>query len=83
MLSEQELKVGDDRFVKDLRKQEEELDLMMERMENQIKTLTKAYRDELAQMSVGPRSQPRSSFKHLASCILIYEYLDEWGVLHH
>ncbi|XP_068432376.1 dynein regulatory complex protein 1 isoform X2 [Clinocottus analis] len=47
---QQELKVGDERFVKDLRKQEEELDLMMERMENQIKTLTKAYRDELAQM---------------------------------
>ncbi|XP_034401166.1 dynein regulatory complex protein 1 isoform X3 [Cyclopterus lumpus] len=48
---QQELKVGDDRFVKDLRKQEEELDLMMEMMENQIKTLTKAYREELAQIS--------------------------------
>lgn len=27
---------------------------MMERMEDQIKTLTKAYREELAQMEVGP-----------------------------
>ncbi|XP_076612937.1 dynein regulatory complex protein 1 [Chaetodon auriga] len=47
---QQELKVGDDRYVKDLRRQAEELDLMMERMEDQIKTLTKAYREELAQM---------------------------------
>lgn len=53
ILSEQELKVRDDRYVKDLRKQEEELDLMMERMEDQIKTLTKAYREELAQIEVG------------------------------
>lgn len=52
-MSEQELKVRDDRYVKDLRKQEEELDLMMERMEDQIKTLTKAYREELAQIEVG------------------------------
>ncbi len=53
---EQELKVGDDRYVKDLRKQAEELDLLMERMEDQIKTLTKAYREELAQIEVGPGS---------------------------
>uniref|UniRef100_A0A8D3BXD6 Dynein regulatory complex protein 1 n=1 Tax=Scophthalmus maximus TaxID=52904 RepID=A0A8D3BXD6_SCOMX len=51
---QQELKVGDDRYVKDLRKQVEELDLMMERMEDQVKTLTKAYREELAQLEVGP-----------------------------
>ncbi|KAM9840246.1 dynein regulatory complex protein 1 [Aulostomus maculatus] len=47
---QQELKCGDDRYVKDLRKQGEELDLMMERMEEQIQTLTKAYREELAQI---------------------------------
>lgn len=40
--------------MKDLRKQVEELDLMMERMEDQVKTLTKAYREELAQLEVGP-----------------------------
>ncbi|XP_051264423.1 dynein regulatory complex protein 1 [Dicentrarchus labrax] len=47
---QQELKVRDDHYVKDLRKQAEELDLVMERMEDQIKTLTKAYREELDQM---------------------------------
>ncbi|KAK5903472.1 hypothetical protein CgunFtcFv8_007250 [Champsocephalus gunnari] len=47
---QQELKVGDDRYVKDLRKHTEELDLMMERMEDQIKTLIKAYREELTQI---------------------------------
>ncbi|CAJ1078140.1 dynein regulatory complex protein 1 isoform X2 [Xyrichtys novacula] len=45
---QQELKVGDDRYVKDLRKHAEELGLMMERVEDQIKTLKMAYREELA-----------------------------------
>lgn len=43
----------DDRYVKDLRKHGEEIDLMTERMEDQIKTLMKAYREELAQIEVG------------------------------
>ncbi|XP_034756063.1 dynein regulatory complex protein 1 isoform X2 [Etheostoma cragini] len=47
---QQELKVGDDLYVKDLRKKAEDLNLMMERMEEQIKTLTKAYREELAEI---------------------------------
>ncbi|XP_027140141.1 dynein regulatory complex protein 1 [Larimichthys crocea] len=47
---QQELKVADDRYVKDLRKLAEELDLMIERMEGQINTLTKAYREEVVQM---------------------------------
>ncbi|XP_032398470.1 dynein regulatory complex protein 1 isoform X3 [Etheostoma spectabile] len=47
---QQELKVGDDLYVKDLRKQEEVLNLMMERMEEQMKTLINAYREELAQI---------------------------------
>lgn len=46
---QQELKNGDDCYVKDLRKHAEELDVMMERMDEQIKTLTQAYREELAQ----------------------------------
>uniref|UniRef100_A0A3P8UE18 Dynein regulatory complex protein 1 n=1 Tax=Cynoglossus semilaevis TaxID=244447 RepID=A0A3P8UE18_CYNSE len=49
---QEELKVGDDRFVKDLRKQTEERDLMLERMEDQIRTLTLAYREELLQTQV-------------------------------
>lgn len=56
MLSVKELKGGDDRYVKDLRKQAEELDLMMERIEDLIKTLTTAYREELAQIEVRTRS---------------------------
>ncbi|XP_047193926.1 dynein regulatory complex protein 1 [Hippoglossus stenolepis] len=45
---QKELKVSDDRFVKDLRRMAEELDLMKERMEDQIKTLTGAYREEMS-----------------------------------
>ncbi|XP_019953335.2 dynein regulatory complex protein 1 isoform X2 [Paralichthys olivaceus] len=47
---QQNLKSSDDRYVKDLRRQAEELNLMMERMEDQIKTLTKAYREEMAEL---------------------------------
>ncbi|XP_071400049.1 dynein regulatory complex protein 1 [Centroberyx affinis] len=47
---QQELKTRDDRYVKDLKKQAEEVDLMIERMESQIKTLMKAYREELGQI---------------------------------
>ncbi|KAK2856174.1 hypothetical protein Q5P01_004909 [Channa striata] len=47
---QQELKARDDRFVKDLRKHAEELDLSIERLEEHIHTLTKAYREELSQM---------------------------------
>nr|XP_020479100.1 dynein regulatory complex protein 1-like isoform X3 [Monopterus albus] len=47
---QQELKAGDDRYVKDLRRQAEELDLMMERMDDQLKTLTKTYREEVTQI---------------------------------
>ncbi|XP_070782437.1 dynein regulatory complex protein 1 [Enoplosus armatus] len=47
---QQELKVRDDRIVKDLRQQAEELDLIKQRMEDPIKTLIEAYREELAQI---------------------------------
>ncbi|XP_029984061.1 dynein regulatory complex protein 1 [Sphaeramia orbicularis] len=46
----QELKLSDEYYVKDLRKQAEEIDLMIERMEDQIQTLIKAYREELAEI---------------------------------
>ncbi|XP_040051898.2 dynein regulatory complex protein 1 [Gasterosteus aculeatus] len=45
---QQELKVRNDQFVKDLRKQEENLDLTMESFENEIQTLTLSYKEELA-----------------------------------
>ncbi|PIK61177.1 putative dynein regulatory complex protein 1 [Apostichopus japonicus] len=45
-----ELKAKDDQYVKDLKKQAEDVDLMIERMEEQIKNLMKAYRDEITQI---------------------------------
>ncbi len=42
----------DDRYVKDLKKQAEDVDLMIERMDEQIKNLAKAYREELLQIEV-------------------------------
>lgn len=50
--SSQELKAKDDQYVKDLKKQAEDVDLMIERMEEQIKNLCKAYREELNQCEV-------------------------------
>ena len=38
--------------MKDLKKQAEDVDLMIERMDEQIKNLTKAYREELLQIEV-------------------------------
>ncbi|KAM9354972.1 dynein regulatory complex protein 1-like [Pholidichthys leucotaenia] len=40
---------GDDRYAKNLRMMSENIDQMIERMQDQIKILTKAYREELAQ----------------------------------
>eukprot|EP00066_Takifugu_rubripes_P021305 XP_011610571.1 PREDICTED: dynein regulatory complex protein 1 [Takifugu rubripes] len=48
---QKDLKVTDDHFVKDLRKQREDLDLMIERIQGQMTTLVNAYREELAQIS--------------------------------
>ncbi|XP_041480770.1 dynein regulatory complex protein 1-like [Lytechinus variegatus] len=45
-----ELKSQDDQYVKDLKKEAEDIDLMIERMEEQVKNLMKAYRDELKQI---------------------------------
>jgi len=47
---QQELKGKDDQYVKDLKKEAEDVDLMLERMEEQVKNLTKAYREELTQV---------------------------------
>ena len=38
--------------MKDLKKQAEDIDLMIERMDEQIKQLSKAYREELEQVEV-------------------------------
>lgn len=47
---QQELKSKDDQYVKDLKKAAEDVDLMVERMDEQMKQLTKAYREELTQI---------------------------------
>lgn len=45
-----ELKSKDDQYVKDLKKQAEDIDLIIERMNAQIKNLQKAYREELSKI---------------------------------
>ena len=45
-----ELKSKDDQYVKDLKKQAEDIDLIIERMNTQIKNLQKAYREELTKI---------------------------------
>ncbi|XP_069014244.1 dynein regulatory complex protein 1 isoform X1 [Embiotoca jacksoni] len=46
---QQELKSANDRYVENLRKNTEELDWMDERMEDQMKRITKTFRDDMAQ----------------------------------
>ncbi|KAK2884098.1 hypothetical protein QQF64_016064 [Cirrhinus molitorella] len=47
---QQELKASDDRFVKDLKRQAKDVDLLIERMEEQIASLRKSYREDLQQI---------------------------------
>ncbi len=47
---QQELKAKDDQYVKHLKKQAEDVDLILERMDEQSKTLYKAYCEELAEI---------------------------------
>lgn len=48
----QELKASDDRYVKDLKRQAKDIDLLVERMEEQISNLKKSYREDLHQIEV-------------------------------
>ena len=56
---QQELKAKDDQYVKHLKKQAEDVDLVLERMEEQAKTLMKAYHEELAQIETTFTSERR------------------------
>ncbi|XP_062406695.1 dynein regulatory complex protein 1 [Sardina pilchardus] len=47
---QQELKVCDDRYVRDLKRQADEVDLMVERMEEQVKSLITTYREEIKEI---------------------------------
>ncbi|GAB1297254.1 Dynein regulatory complex protein 1 [Apodemus speciosus] len=44
---QQELKIKDDQYVKDLKKQSEDITLLLERMEEQVKNVMKNFRQEL------------------------------------
>ena len=46
----QELKAKDDQYVKHLKKQAEDVDLILERMEEQARVLLRAYHQELEQI---------------------------------
>lgn len=48
----QELKASDDRYVKDLKKQAKDTDLIIERMEEQISSLKTSYGEDLKQIEV-------------------------------
>lgn len=48
----QVLKEKDDSHVKDLKKQAEDIELMTARMDEQIASLTKAYKEELREIEV-------------------------------
>ncbi|XP_067097803.1 dynein regulatory complex protein 1 [Osmerus mordax] len=54
---QQELKQADDCYVKDLKRQAEDVDLMIERMEDQVKILNKSYRVELDQIESAYESE--------------------------
>lgn len=56
---QQELKAKDDQYVKHLKKQAEDVDLVLERMEEQAKTLMKAYHEELTQIEASFTSERR------------------------
>uniref|UniRef100_A0A452H9W3 Dynein regulatory complex protein 1 n=1 Tax=Gopherus agassizii TaxID=38772 RepID=A0A452H9W3_9SAUR len=47
---QQELKSKDDQYVKDLKKQSDDINLLVDRMEEQIRNLMKTYRRELTQI---------------------------------
>lgn len=71
-LCEQELKAADERFVKDLRKQEEQLQLMIKKSDDMIETLTKAYGEEMAHLEAG-ESRTHSDLCYRTNiCLMIH-----------
>lgn len=49
----QDLQKKDDLYIKDLKKQADDIDLMIERMEEQIKSLSTSYKTEIEEIEVG------------------------------
>ena len=64
---QQELKAKDDEYVKYLKKQAEDVDLLLERMEEQARMLAKAYREELGEIEKAFETERRGLVeKHTA-----------------
>eukprot|EP00117_Sycon_ciliatum_P013649 scpid78251/ scgid14229/ Coiled-coil domain-containing protein 164 len=66
---QQELRLKDDRYVKDLKKQGDDVDMILERMEQQVHTWTDSYLEELAQIEVAFESERGA---------LVQEQREEW-----
>ncbi|XP_023126038.2 dynein regulatory complex protein 1-like isoform X2 [Amphiprion ocellaris] len=65
----QELERRDDHYMKTLRNNEEEIDLLVDRMVEQMRTRTKAYREELGQMETVDQQETEVS---------LAQYKAEW-----
>lgn len=48
----QEIKAKDDHYVRELKKRTDDIDLLAERMESQIKAIQRTYREELIAIEV-------------------------------
>ena len=66
--------------MKDLKRQAEDIDLIIERMDEQVKELTRAYREELGEIEV---SLPLlGSLCQIQSCCLPnVPFVRRWGVM--
>ena len=60
-----ELKLADERFDEDQMKQKEDLRILAERIDNQIKVMRKAYKDELKLTEVKKLLQEHDLFSDL------------------
>ncbi|XP_043510116.1 dynein regulatory complex protein 1 isoform X2 [Frieseomelitta varia] len=68
----QELDNADLQYTEDVKKQNEDIDLLIERMENQIRTMTKAYRREVELIE---------SVIEMERKMLLESSLEKWNVL--
>lgn len=69
----QELKLQDDQYVKYLKKQAEEVDLILERMEEQSRTLFKAHCQEMKQIESSFATE-REALRDSQKSVILYIY---------
>ena len=75
MVKMQELKLQDDQYVKYLKKQAEEVDLILERMEEQACTLLRAHRQEMRQIESSFATEREALRDSHKSVIHMYMYM--------